>query len=253
MNKTKDVYSRIPNGFFYNDSLIKNVGKNALMVYDALYIRKGLDNIVSVSLEYLVEYCGYKPNRNKGKSNDIIKDAIYKLEDSGYIKIIDKEKMLPKNLILLTLESDLDRNYTMLKRSEIEKILSTKSKMDKHNLLNVYMYLKSRMHKKQKGKSMEVHGGLPETCFPTHDKIIEDLGVSKHSISKIIVELDKLNLIRYDNCGNWYDKKKEKWNASSNIYTLYTEHEEIYKNRLKEAKKNYKKYYKSLGLEFENN
>ena len=121
-SKLSEVYSKIPNDFFYGESVIKNTNKNILMVYDSLYMRSGLDNIIGVSLEYIVEYCGYKPNRNKGKSNDIIKGVLYQLEELGYIKFISDEKILPKNMIMLTLESYLDKNYTMLKRWEIENL-----------------------------------------------------------------------------------------------------------------------------------
>lgn len=257
MDLKNDIYSRIPNDFFYGECIIKNTNKNILMMYDSLYMRRGLDNISSISIEYIIEYCGLKPNRNKGKTNDTIKDLFLYLENTGYINILNKEDLKSiKNLILIHFKKYADKNYVELKRSEIEKISNSESKLDKTNLLIIFLYLKSRMYRRQNGDDLVKSGGIPETCFPTYENIYSDIDISKRSISRYITELDKLDLIRYANSGKWYDPKEISKDGeiaikdSGNLYTLFTKDEDVYKNNLKEAKKNQRQYYESLGRVF---
>ena len=47
------------------------------------------DGETCLSLEYLVTSCGYKPNKNKGKSNEQFKQCLLQLVEAGILEDID--------------------------------------------------------------------------------------------------------------------------------------------------------------------
>lgn len=252
------IYSRIPTGLFYGEQYIKNSNKYLLLIFDSLYMRKGFDGKIGTSINNIVLDCGLKPNRNKGGINEIVRDTLKILEEIKYIeKVSVKSKSLPNELIMFNLKIDLSKSFIDMKRFEKDKIMMYReTKVDKHKLLNLYMYLKSRMNRKRKGETVDKDGGLPETCFPTYETISSDLGISGTTLTKHIKLLVNLDMIRISRAGKWYNPKdiniseRSKIKESGYIYTLYTEKEEIYRNNLKEAVKNQRVAYENMGRVF---
>ena len=72
-------------------SLINNVsiGEHRISVYLYFQIRKGLDGIVGYSCNDIVSWCGFVPNRQKGKINEKIVNTVKSLNTLGFIYILN--------------------------------------------------------------------------------------------------------------------------------------------------------------------
>lgn len=266
-----NYYIKLPNRLFYKsktdteDSILSQVKNDkVLLVMDYLYTSVNRRNLIKFTLEDIIVDCGFKPNKRpskKSKNLNITKKSknsneqfIYilsQLQKLNIIHIFDKninssflvETIKPKQLLRCTLNINLEQGFTLLFDSEKAKInTQIIDKVDNYKLLIYYCYLKCRMYKRKIGDDRACHGGRSEVTWVSFKKINDDLGLANESISKYNDILTKINLIRIDNAGTWYytDDKYMITRESSNIYTLYKDNEEYWKEDLKEGIKGYK-------------
>ena len=94
MRKIK--YIKVPKDIIYNYTVDKEIGEVKVLglgnervaLYSYLYCQKsGMGNTVGFSNSHMAEWCGYKPNTNKGKINDRLKQSLYVLRDARYLDI----------------------------------------------------------------------------------------------------------------------------------------------------------------------
>lgn len=125
----------------------------AKMISVVAYLRLNcnLNGKVTFTLNHLVKNIGYKPNPNKGRINDQVRDFILKLnnEKTNYaISRIDGD--ISKNNECVTLWIDLENadifsptaNYTMLYADEYDKIIGIKY-LHPEYILMIYLVIKS--------------------------------------------------------------------------------------------------------------
>ena len=146
---------------------------------------------------------------------------------------------------------DLDNNFFILKRIELNSILTYKNKsIDNMILLKLFCYIKSRIYKRENKKELYLNGGKAETCYPSYEKIYNDIGISEGIINKYINILVELNLIRFDNAGVYYHKDNIKVKKESpNTYALYDK-DGYYKDELKESIKFFRSKKQQEGYIF---
>jgi hypothetical protein len=255
----KNYFSKLSNNLFYNiegefNLLNKcNYDYKVLLVLDYLYTNTNRRNITIFSLEDIITINGYKPDTHKNKINDKFKDILIKLQELKIIETdIDLKKIKSKELIRCNVHMFVkdkegnDIRFIQLFDTEKDKIIAyNKENIDNLKLLYYYCYLKARMYKRQKDNDLIMSGGRAEICYPSYSKINDDIGITDEVIKKYNDILVELNLIRIGNAGLYYyqnDKNKIS-RESPNIYTLYTEVEEVWQLNLKEGIKFYKEQY----------
>ncbi|MCB2297064.1 hypothetical protein [Clostridium tagluense] len=203
---------------------------------------------VNFTLENMIIECGFKPSHKENENNDQFKNILKGLLDLKIIKcdfvIAD---MKSKQMYTLNLNLIMENDFIQLFNTEKESILNSNIKeINNRKLLIYYGYIKSRMYGRPKDDDLGKSGGRPEVCFPSFKTITYDLGLTDKIINKYNEALIELNFIRIANAGHFYyaDDKTKMERESCNIYTLYSEFEDTWKQNLKEGIK----YYKGLEV-----
>ena len=226
-----DYFSKLPNKLFFgkdkdDKSLLKIIKDDKiLLVLDYLYTNTNRKEESLFVLEDLIIECGYKLNRNKGKTNDQFKDILIKLQENKIIcSDVNMDKIQLKQLVKCILNFDLSQQFVSLYNSEKITILNKDTqKIDNLKLLIYYCYLKARMYKRADGQDLYKDTEMAEVCYPSFNTIYKDLGIANDTVHKYNNILVELNLIRCKNAGKWYyraDETKSKREAPM-FYTLY--------------------------------
>jgi|GEM_PF-2344505 len=248
------TFIKLPNNLFLPkgniDSIIKTINDEKVVpVLDYLINNYcASKETINFTLEDMILECGFKPSTKKNEINDQFKNILIRLLELEIIECdFELENIKPKTMYRLTLKLTMEKEFIQLFNTEKEAILnSTIKEINNRKLLIYFCYLKARMYKRAKDNDLGKTGGRAEICFPSFKTITYDLGLTDVIINKYNEALTELNLIRIANAGHFYyatDKTKMP-RESCNIYTLYSEFEETWKENLKEGIK----YYKSLEV-----
>ena len=247
MNKNEEKFSIIPNMVLYtnknsnNKSILEQLGyeHKVVCVIDYIFSYTGKGNeICNFTLEDIVMCCGYKPNKNKGRTNDMFKDVLSNLQELNYISSdVKMADIKPKELVKCKLTLDTSKEFASIRLSAKEKIFNAQD-VDKAQLFAYYCYIVARMYKRSKedGAAM-VNGGRYEACFFGFELVKNDLRIGEAAITKYNDILVKLNLIRYKNFGAYYysnENKHKTTRNSPNFYTLFDGDEEMAKKSIEE-------------------
>lgn len=259
----------LPNNLFYSSNEEKSIfnkcnnNYKVLSIIEHLYINTSKKDISLFQLRDMIIECGFKPSSKVGETNDQFKDIILKLYKLNIIVPVDKKdikefdelinNLKPSSFIRCKLNIDFDKGFMKLYLTEKEKIMShNKEKINNTQLLFYYCYLKARVYKRKLGESTE---GRAEVTWVSYDTIKQDVNLTDNTISNYNDILVALDLIRYDNPGHWYwkgDQSKYK-KESPNMYTLFTQDEEIWKEELKQGIKYYKNLHININKVFTDN
>lgn len=226
-----------------------------ILVLDYLYINTNRINQSLFTINDIITTYNFKIDLHKNKINDKVRYILKLLEELEIIEIYeDIDKIKNNELVKCRILIDLDNNFFILKRNELYSILEYKNKsIDNMILLKLFCYLKARIYKRENKKELYLNGGKAETCYPSYNKIYNDIGISEGVINKYINILVELNLIRCDNAGVYYHKDNIKNKKESpNTYALYDK-EEYYKDELKESIKFFRSRKENEGYIFVKN
>lgn len=261
MTKNK-YFSKIPNNLFYLKSK-KSIFKitndyNVLFVLDYLYTNTNRRNQTLFTIEDIVRYCGLKPDAHRGKSNNRIKSIVIMLkelnlinDDTDYSLLGTKGYKNDKDILYTNLnlfkknKEGNDVEFVLLEDNERNKIVNTDTNLDKTKLLFYYLYLKSRIYKRnaETEGDLIMNGGKSESAYISFEKINEDTLLTADTINKYNEVLVDLHLIKYDRAEHWYYKSDPNKTTyeSCNVYVLYNNGN--FKTNLKEGIKQYKLFY----------
>lgn len=244
------AYSKIMNKLFYTneegkESILKIVNDNkVVLVMHYLYLLTNRCGEVTVSLDFLIEECGYKVDKDSRKS---FKYILISLKELGYIKFNEINKS--NDVIKIdTNKLNVDSEFFIVEDEELELIKSiAEDKKEYLNLLKVYYYLKARIHKKKKDS---VSDSESQSTFNPYEDIANRTLISERNIKKYIDKLQNINLIKYDNLGYKYKvNNKEFKTECANVYVLtkVSIDEETLNYDLKEGLKAQSLYYEEKG------
>lgn len=213
-------YIRIPLSFILDDE----IGKERIAVLSYFLFRYGLNNIVGFTVPSMVEWCGEKPNNNKGRTNETYLNVIDGLNDRGYLTYLNepsKSKYMECEFESETYEENCKGSFATLYLDEIEKILKYKKKNVKDTsltnttILLVFAYFRARIYNrpnKLKPEELNTSGDNnikvdiknrrnknPEAYEDSFKSIAEDLGISDKTLIRIVDTLEEeLGLIVTD-------------------------------------------------------
>lgn len=250
INTGQQYFSKISNCVLYStseeDSILSKLDYElkAVSIFEYLYGNTGVGNgMCGFSLEDIIITCGYKPNPQIGRTNDIFKSILVKLQELNYISSdIDMKKLKPKQFGRCVLELDMNNKFISVQQHEKDKIYSVE-RIDNTHLFAYYCYLKGRVYKRSNDSNEAyVDGGRYENAFFSLDKVYEDLHITDSTVIKYNNILQELNLIRYKNFGTCYNSldRNKAIKFVPNFYTLFRGSEEQASANLEQGFKMYK-------------
>lgn len=213
---------------FDNSSFVKfskeflkteNARSKLILVMAYLRIYAAINGSVNASINIIVNEIGCKPDYHKNKVNDKIINALDWLESNNHIFIlgnIHKNKFSHGECFKIQINDknnifDVDTDFVILEEKEFNKLIESKTKIDKHKLLNVFLNIK---------KYMSFDKERPTLCYPSHKTLCNDCKVSSTgAMNNIISELVAIGLLFTYNSGQYIDNKGNV-KFANNFYAL---------------------------------
>ncbi|ELC8424658.1 hypothetical protein QYB63_001222 [Clostridium perfringens] len=214
-------FIKIPNNMVVGDeTLIKKYGDKALLVYIYLEKHRTLRGDLYISLSNCIEECGYKPNKNKGGTNEQFRKILIGFKNEKIIETdIDLEKIKINDLVHCTMENLEDKFFTIYD-CELNRIINCSEKIDKLNILKAFAEIECRRYKNENNLDPEIHGSY-EVSFPSYKQIcLDTLISSEDSIKKYLYILVKLNIIIVGNNGDRINTITGEIKRDNNTYAL---------------------------------
>lgn len=240
-------YSKIPNQLFYTiegksssseNSILNIVGDDkVILVLHNLYILTNFEKKALVTLDYIIEKCGYCINQKMRKS---FKGLLLKLRDLSWINFEGEyEDIKSGQMIEINTESLFiytETNFTSLSQDEVKNIMDNESNSKTRlALLKLYLYLKARVYKRvhldeksKDGLEERQYEDFSRWCnyrsqstYQSYELINRFTNISQSNIKDIIVKLQKVGLITYASAGRKYLKGKIKTiTECENVYVI---------------------------------
>jgi hypothetical protein len=171
------------------------------------------------TLEWLINWCGYKVDLHKGKSKDRFIEALNILKDLGYISFkYDIDNLKPSDKIECSIKEDtlryyIDKStkraesgiYGIIYSGEIEKIINN-SDSNRINIptqflvlayLRSWIYLRKKTSDNSQESNISVHK-FPEAYGNYYFNIARTLSITARSLSRAInILCDEYKIIYY--------------------------------------------------------
>lgn len=189
---------------------VKRIG-----VFSYLRIHCGLNDVVGFTVPDMVEWCGMKPNKREGKTNDKFLSIVDDLNHRGYLTYLTEQSKSAYIKCKLNMEYYFDKcsnGYAVVYLDELQKILNYKNlqgnSINNTTILLVFAYLRNKIMRRpnelkpeeRTSKGIEQRRNrLPDAYDSNISVIAKELGIHKQTLTKIIDILEiELKLIITD-------------------------------------------------------
>ncbi|GAA0075973.1 hypothetical protein UT300005_03510 [Clostridium sp. CTA-5] len=260
-----ELYSKITNQLFYiregkssneKNSILNNVGDDkVILVLHKLYLLTNFEKKALITLDYIIEKCGYSVNQRTRKS---FRDILLQLRYYGWINFegedgdIKSGQMIEIDTEALFYTTETD--FTSLTQNEVKTIMDNElNSKTRIALIKLYLYLKARTYKRSFEEN-KLEKGLEEwkyeefagwndyrsqSTYQSYELINRFTNISQSNIKQLIEKLQELGLITYASAGKKYLKGKPSTiTECENVYVINNLQESI-KRELKIGLKQY--------------
>ena len=189
---------------------IKRVG-----VFSYLRIHCGLNDVVGFTVPDVVEWCGMKPNKREGKTNDKFLSIIDDLTNGDYLTYLTERSKSAYMKCKLNMEYYYDKcseGYAVIYLDELQKILNYKNlqgnSISNAAILLVFAYFRNKIMRRPNELKPEERTPdgikqrrerIPDAFDGNIVDIAKELGIHKQTLTKIIDVLEQeLGLIVTD-------------------------------------------------------
>ena len=248
----------LPNNLVWNyktkeESMYNMFGDKLPYVLSFLVSIRDRRSISRFTLKYLIENSGNKIDRHKGKNLDKFKELLSLLQTYKYIECdTDLSKVKENDFIVckvlldfktkeVTIQEDeeiiIENRKTEFFKIDINEYyrLIENNPLDTCTLVNIYFYIVARLrHENNKAK----------VCYMSFDDILNDLNISKNTLTKYLTYLKDNKFIYCGSIGTI--EKGNKKITANNVYSLD-------KNELNKGLEESKIHYKIEGYTILNN
>lgn len=211
LSDLESKYIYIPLSVIVDNTLdTKRVG-----VLSYLRIHCGLNDLVGFTISDMIEWCGMKPNKREGKTNEKFLSIIDDLNNKGYLTYLtepNKNSYIKCKLNMEYYYEKCSDGYGVVYLDEFEKIMTHKnlqgSSVNNAAILLTFAYLRNKIRRRPnelKPEERTVEGikarkeRLPDAFDSNLSDIAKELGIHKQTLSKIIDILEQdLKLIVTD-------------------------------------------------------
>lgn len=189
---------------------VKRVG-----VFSYLRIHCGLNDVIGFTVPDIVEWCGMKPNKREGKTNDKFLSIVDDLTNGGYLTYLTEQSKSSYMKCKLNIEYYYDKcsdGYAVIYLDELQKILNYKNlqgnSISNAAILLVFAYFRNKIIRRPnelKPEERTIDGikqrreRIPDAFDGSIIDIAKELGIHKQTLTKIIDVLEReLELIVTD-------------------------------------------------------
>lgn len=200
---------------------VKRIG-----VFSYLRIHCGLNDVVGFTVPDIVEWCGMKPNKREGKTNDKFLSVIDELNNRGYLTYLTEKSKSSYMKCKLNMEYYYDKcsdGYAVIYLDELQKIMNYKNlqgnSISNTTLLLVFAYFRNKIKRRPnelKPEERTPNGvkkrkeRIPDAFDGNISDITKELGIHKQTLSKTIDILEQeLGLIVTDRAYRIKTKESE--------------------------------------------
>lgn len=193
---------------------------------------------INLTIDNLVNECGYTPNKHSNKSNDTFKNIIKELIHKEYFTTdCDIDNIWNNQMFTLKLSDKKDifsaqSNFVLLTIEEFDKIVKNETKVNKAVVLATYIYIKQFIT-----IDNDENGYFSKIAYPSKYGMQKKLGISsKTTIENAIKDLINLKML-YEYVGGFYEDENGEFAPVNNVFALD-------EKELKYAEKELCNYYK---------
>jgi len=214
------VYFRIPS------SVILDASSHSCRVsaFSFFSIRRGIDNMVTFTVNGMAKWLGKSLDRRAGGSNDRLRDCIRSLSDKGLLSIDGSLKDASESDVSIDMDAvsrECDSSmFAVVYLDELRKILGSKRNQDESLLVFAWLRMRiPRRRNKLLPDEMNVDGKndvrhdirsrrikSPDAFDCRYSDIAEELGITERMVSNAVSSLSELGLIVFEqmpkNCKN---------------------------------------------------
>lgn len=239
---SQDKFFMIPNKYIINTKnesnviippLLKSSGhKELIHLHCILMDIRNMHYEINTTLGVILNMMGVNPRK---ENVDKLKVTMAKLIE---VDLVDAKA---NTYLYFTYNPFIGENggngdFFNIKSDNVEKLLlASDGKRGKYNYINIYSYLYCRMFKLPKGRVYSMFGEY-ETCYPSHEEMINALSIGKNDLIDSLKWLKDNKYIYYDNAG--YYKTNNGVRKARNTYIITDRHE--YKEQVRLSIKYYK-------------
>lgn len=193
-------------------------------VYILIGFYKTCGNHSWITIDKILHSYGYSTSDRK---TSVFSDVITVLRVMVENEMIEIESNLSKvrtdtGIEIKTNNSvfDTSKNFTVVTIEQFKAILSLSNKVNKENILLVYLYVKSYIISRK--TDIPNPFDYPEAFYKSTDKIVKDLGMSKSTVNKCLQMLTsgKPPLLIKKEMGFSHSEKDKSVKKLPNIYVL---------------------------------
>ncbi len=186
-------------------------------VFSYFFIKRGLDDTVSSSINMIAKWCGKNPNRSQRGISAKLLAAVNKLNEDGFISVSDNpsganivETNVNLGMITKLCQEDRERFATVyideiLKIVKYDGLSSSNKTLDNDVLLHVFAYLRMMIYRRKSDPSATQYGDNDERRVRTTETyncyiqdMAEELGLSPTIASDAITALREMELIYFE-------------------------------------------------------
>jgi len=181
---------------------------------------------VNLTIDNLVEGCGYTPDNHPNKTNDDFKNILREFIDTGQIHT-DKNINRIKSNQFFTLDIDknlfhCDKNFVLMNIEEFDKIINNKTKASKSIVWGIYIYIK---------QFIPLDDNQAKVAYPSKYGMQKKLGISSNTtVKKAVQDLVDLGML-YEYSERYYENSDGEYEPTNNVFAL-EENELIYAEQI---------------------
>jgi hypothetical protein len=224
--RENDTYIRIDNKYIRD---VENIlTSEELTILALITMNLSCKGSCIFSITWLLDTLGY--SRNNSRKVKDIKNILEELVNDGILKLYknvlnDKENIININNIdrhdLLYCDIEDTTDFTLIYDREILELINiaNKHKLDTYSLINFVLYIYSFIDNNEQDEDYKL-------CYPSFNKINEDIELSESTIIKYNNILQKYNIIRCD-CAGYKETSKGKIKNSKMFYCRYQDKDKL--------------------------
>ena len=243
-----NYYTRISNDLIRYDLNQKyGIGRILLVIYILIDRHRSYEDTSYITIKEILELCGYKLSRHKPKIfYDSIKTLLF-LQESNYISAdfdpysLDYNDNIPIKII--SKNFDQTNKFTIILGSIFDRIMKSDSKLNKENLLLVFLYVNSYIGNRPKNpdgtEKLSNPSSLPEAFYRNLHTMSSDIAMSRDTVTSCMQELVSIGILKKQTVGSI--KRDDK--PPQNVPNIYALNKENYKQEIEWALDKMKEIY----------
>lgn len=153
-----------------------------------------------VTIKKIMEFYGYKANKNKPKTFNEILDILEYMINNEMIEVAqDLDSLSYDTGIEIKINAknfDCPERFTKLESYQLDHILTAETSLNKENILMAFLYISSYIgcrKRNEDGSELENPQNNPEAFWKSINNMAKDLGMSKSTIYQCIDYLTTYN------------------------------------------------------------